>query len=416
MTNKTAMLRERSGWWHGRASSFWSDVQPRSSAGRTSRAVSDFEVKVYRSITLIEQAEWDSLCGSDAVTRSHAYLSAVEAAAIAGFTHFYLRVFDSRGRAIAQAPLYILVTDFGQLLPNILQPLLARCRVWWPALLTARITECATPLFSGPALSPPEVVHDHSVMSAIEAAVTDLAQAKGSRLIVFRDFYRSDIDSLQWLKPRGYKCVNNLPLARIGVEWATYNDYLAGMRSRYRKDLRRRMRKAERLGQSVQVLDNFAADARGWERQAAVIYRQAAGFKREAVNADYYRQMNHALGEACKLLVVMCEGRAIAHGMVAFDDENAVATFFGRESGPANGEWFLLMNEVVRLGIERQCRYIHLGLGSYDAKALVGAVEEPLFVYTRCTHRLLNWLIRRVPDLMKRPPVKRNRPFRSDGE
>ena len=413
MTNKIAALREPSTALLNNPAA----LQPTQQDWQTSEGGvetrSDLEVRIFSSIESITPGEWDSLCGEHAVTRSHDYLRAVEAARIEGITHYYLRVYDASGNAIAQAPAYVVVTDFGQLMPRFLIPALTRIRAWWPSLLTARITECATPLFAGLALSPNEAVARPAVIAALERAMNTIAKSENSRLLVFRDFFAHERDTLDLLKGVGYKCVNNLPLARIRVQWGTYQDYLDSMRSRYRKDLRRRFRKAERLGQTVKVVENFAGDAEQWSRQAEVIYCQAAGFKREAVNAEYYRQMNTCLGDNSKLLVVECEGKAMAHGMVIFDGENAVATFFGREAGPANGEWFLLMNEVVRMGIERRCRFINLGLGSYDAKSLVGAEEEPLYVFTRCTQPLLNGLIRLIADVMKRPPPTRNRPFRS---
>ena len=71
------------------------------------------------------------------------------------------------------------------------------------------------------------------------------------------------------------------------------------------------------------------------------------------------------------------------------------------------------MNEVIRLGIERGTQNINLGLGSYDAKTLVGADIEPLFVYTLSTRPWLNRLIRYIPDLMRRD-VPERRLFRED--
>ena len=64
--------------------------------------------------------------------------------------------------------------------------------------------------------------------------------------------------------------------------------------------------------------------------------------------------------------------------MVLFGKRNAVATYFGREKGEAQGEWLLLLNELIRLSLERGCQNLHLGRGSYDAKAIAGADIEPL--------------------------------------
>ena len=118
--------------------------------------------------------------------------------------------------------------------------------------------------------------------------------------------------------------------------------------------------------------------------------------------------MDYLLGHDSKLLVINNRGKRVAHGMVIFDCETTTATFFGRESGPPQGEWFQLINSVIRIGIERGSKYISLGLGSYDGKSIVGADIESLVVYRRSTHPIVNFIINLIPDLMK-PKVLLNR-------
>ena len=118
--------------------------------------------------------------------------------------------------------------------------------------------------------------------------------------------------------------------------------------------------------------------------------------------------MDCLLGHDSKLLVINNRGDRVAHGMIIFDRETTTATFFGRESGTPKREWFQLINSVIRIGIERGSKYISLGLGSYDGKSIVGADIEPLVIYRRSTHPMLNFVINLIPDLMK-PKVLTNR-------
>ena len=153
-------------------------------------------------------------------------------------------------------------------------------------------------------------------------------------------------------------------------------------------------------GQTVKTLSEFGEHAETWAAQSQVVLARAQRFKRERLGPAYYANMDRKLGAHSLMLVACREERMVAHGMVLTDSENTIATFFGREAGRPSAEWFSLMNEVIKLGIERQSRYIHLGLGSYDAKALVGADIEPLYLYCRTRFAPLNWLIRMVPELM----------------
>ena len=367
-----------------------------------------YRLDVLQSIHDADACEWDAVAGPAAVTRSHAYLAAVEAAGVAGCRYFYFQVRDTGGRLAAHACVYLVETDFAQLLPAWLETCVRRLRRWWPRLARARVTECAVPLASGCSVSVREPGDRARVVRLVEAGMRKLAEREQSRLLVLRDFGADAEGELDFLEHRGYKRVSNLPLARIRITWPSYEAYLDAMRGRYRKDLRRRLRRAHRAGHRVRRLERFGDDASRWAEQALAIHAGTRGFKREAVNAAYYAAMD-ALPETDRLLaVVEDDGEDIAHGLVLFDAENTIATFFGRRAGPAAGEWFELIDEVVRIGIERGSRTINLGLGSYDAKSLVGAEFEALYVYTRCTRPWLNFLIRLVPDLMRREPRERH--------
>lgn len=376
-------------------------------------ASSDWRVVVHESISEIDASRWDKVAGPRAVTRSHAYLEAIEAAGISGCRYYYPAIYGAHDEILAHACVYAIETDFAQLLPRAGQRLIDSIRRVWPSFLKTRLIECATPLFAGSSVSLSTGVERAQVIAVLDAVMVDLAARENSRLLVIRDFLRHECDGLEFLLETGYKCVSNLPLARVRVRWHSYDEYLGCMRARYRKDIKRRLQLAAKSGRSVEVLPAFAADAVNWARQAAAIYARAKGFKREAVNAAYYANMDRLLGQQSVLLVVNNNGQKIAHGMVVFDDESTIATFFGREQGPAGGEWFMLMNEVIRIGIERGSKYISLGLGSYDAKSIVGADIEPLYVYTRCTNPLVNALIKLIPDLMRRDEAHQRRLFRA---
>lgn len=364
-------------------------------------ATTHYRAVVLTSIRDIDAARWDELVGTAAVTRSHAYLDAIESASLNECRYYYPVVYDEHNELVAHACVYTIVTDFAQLLPARQQRWVHRLRRWWPRLFTVKITECASPFVAGHALTIRAGAERERVLRELDLALAGIAQAERSWLIVIRDFLEPERAAFDGLLAHGFQPRLNLPLARIRVRWASYADYLGAMRARYRKDVKRRLQRAQASGQQVEVMRAFGQHADTWAAQAAVVLANAQRFKRERVGPGYYRNMERKLGDHSVLLVARRNGRIVAHGLVLTDSDNTVATFFGREAGRPNAEWFSLMNEVIRLGIERRSRYIHLGLGSYAAKNLVGADIEPLYVYCRTTSRLLNALLRLLPEVMK---------------
>lgn len=366
----------------------------------TARHPTRYRTVVVTSIHDIDANRWDELSGHSAVIRSHAYLDAIEQSGINDCRYYYPVVYNHNDEMVAHACVYTISTDLSQLLPARLQRWVNKLRRVWPQFMSVRITECASPLVAGHGISIRAGEDRGALLGELNNAINAIARSANSGLIVVRDFLTDERNDADELLRHGYALQMNMPLARIPVRWASYEDYLESMRTRYRKDVKRRLQKSIANGQQVQRISEFGDHAHTWAAQAQVVLARAQRFKRERIGPAYYANMDRKLGDQSLMLVACRDARMVAHGMVLTDRENTIATFFGREAGRPNAEWFSLINEVIKLGIERQSRYIHLGLGSYEAKALVGADVEPLYLYCRTRFAILNWLIRLVPAMM----------------
>lgn len=369
---------------------------------------------ILTSIQDIDPARWDAIVGKAAVTRSHAYLSAIEAADAGDCRFFYPVVFNARNEIVAHACVYLIRTDFAQLLPVFTSPLVRLMRRLWPDFLTARVTECASPLVAGTSLSVAPGAPRCELAARVADATLDIAWAERSSLVLVRDFEADEADALAPLLARGFNRVSNMPLARLELRWPSHAHYLAAMKPRYRRDVLRRLRRGAAAGLVVSARASFGLEAERWAAQVAEVQARGSRFVRERITPDYYRALEAGLGTASALFVAERDGVAVAHGMVITDNENTIATFFGREPGEPAQEWFLLMDAVIRHAIERGSRRLHLGLGAYEAKALVGASLVPLTIFCRSRYGLVNWLMRRLPDVVNTPPQRLPRTFSSD--
>jgi predicted N-acyltransferase len=371
-----------------------------------------YSVKIHESILEIDPAVWDSIIGVNGLVRSHAYLAAIESSAINDCKHFYPVVSNALGIVVAHASVYTITTDFAQLLPSQLRSICRLVRRRWTKFLQIKITECASPLTASHGISLSANEERILLIEEISTAIEALASAENSPLIVIRDFLTSERQQFDGLLAAGYNLVSNMPLARIRIRWRSYDEYLASMRARYRKDVKRRLISADRRGQKVSTIASFGCDAGLWVRQVRTVFEHTKGFKRELISSDYYEYMDRNLGDKSVLVVAERDGRFVAHGMVLHDDTTTIATYFGRDPGAASQEWFQLVNEVIRIGIDKKSEFINLGLGSYDAKTNVGADIEPLYVYSKSTFAVVNWLMRVFRGTMEYPINDKKRVFR----
>jgi predicted N-acyltransferase len=370
-----------------------------------------YSVKIHESIMEIDPSIWDSIIGTNSLVRSHAYLAAIESSAINDCKHFYPVISNASGIVVAHASVYTITTDFAQLLPSSLRSVCRIVRRRWTRFLQIKITECASPLSASHGISFSADEAQIMLIGEISSAIEAVARSENSPLIVIRDFLTSERERFDGLLATGYNLVSNMPLARIRIRWRSYDEYLASMRARYRKDVKRRLISADRRGQKVTTIASFGCDAALWVRQVRTVFEQTKGFKREVISSDYYEHMDRKLGDKSVLVAAERDGRFVAHGMVLHDDTSTIATYFGRDPGAASQEWFQLVNEVIRIGIDKESEFINLGLGSYDAKTNVGADIEPLYVYSKSTFVVVNWLMRIFRGTMEYPINDKKRVF-----
>jgi len=393
-----------------------SELRSRDSSGPTLQPApgSEWSTQIFRSVSEVDQAEWDSVVQPGNLLNTHAYLSAVEASGIDHVRYYFPVVLDRSGKHIAHACVYVIDTDLSQLLPARLSWLTKLIRKVWKRFLVFKITDCAAPLSTGNSISFDTQADASQLICHLADAIETVARRERSRLIVVRDFLDNELAKFNVLAGKGYNLVSNMPVARIHVRWNTYDEYLSAMRARYRTDVKRRIRRAHAAGQRVRMVGQFAENAELWAAQALTVQEKTKGFRREVLTPAYYASMDRFLGEKSMLVIAERGGQSVAHGMLLQDDLTTTATYFGRNPGPAQHEWFHLVNEVIRLGIENRSKYINLGLGSYDAKLNVGAQVEPLFVYSKSSIGLVNWLMCRIPRTMNRSHPVGKQVFRED--
>lgn len=119
------------------------------------------------------------------------------------------------------------------------------------------------------------------------------------------------------------------------------------MRSRYRKDVRRHVKRAQCPEQELGVIDSFGLQAAllvVWVEEARTVYEKAKGFKHEVLARGYYEHMDLAQ-DVKSVLVVAKRG--------------------GPDRGPVSQQWF----EFVPLHI--------------DSKNSVGAINYVMKLFQR---------------------------------
>jgi len=220
-------------------------------------------VRIVERLSDVPAAEWDACAGSDNPFVSHAFLEALEASGSAtaetGWLPQHILVEDERGRLLGAAPLYLKSHSYGEYVfdhgwANALERAGGR---YYPKLQAA---VPFTPVTGPRLLRRPGT--DREVTATLIAALIEVARAhKVSSLHV--TFPTSE----EWeqLGAAGF-------LQRAGRQfhwenggYRTFEDFLAALNSRKRKQIRRERRDALATGIEIETLTGGNLESRHWD-------------------------------------------------------------------------------------------------------------------------------------------------------
>jgi predicted N-acyltransferase len=213
-------------------------------------------VAVLERIADLPAAAWDSLAGTDNPFVSHAFLDALErsgsATADTGWLPRHLVAEDDSGKVVGCAPLYLKSHSYGEYVFD-----------WGWAEAYHRAggryypkLQAAVPFTPVPG---PRLL---GARQPLTAAMVDLAGRIGASSV---HVTFAGEDECQWLARHGF-------LTRMGVQyhwhnrgWASFDDFLAALSSRKRKQIRRERALVAASGLTLSTLVGAEVTARHWD-------------------------------------------------------------------------------------------------------------------------------------------------------
>ena len=124
------------------------------------------EVKIYNSITEIEESKWDEIVGRNRIICTHRFLEAVEKSNINDCKYFYPVVYDN-DKIIAHACAYSISMELDYLPEGIAKKIINLIRKIWKNFLIIKLVECGTPIALGNTISFAEDIDKKLALSLI---------------------------------------------------------------------------------------------------------------------------------------------------------------------------------------------------------------------------------------------------------
>src|SRR6201993_1852453 len=177
--------------------------------------------------------------------KDHRYYEIVEATLECGFEHHYLALETRSGDVLAIQPVFFVRQNLVEGVPGKIRSIVDAVRKVFPRFLTMRVLMVGCGAGTGD-LGACDQKDEPWVANALQATLRTYAKRNKASLVVFKDFPANYRSPLKTLVSNAYARIPSMPMTRLSLPYANWDEYFATLSKATRKDLRRKFRKTER--------------------------------------------------------------------------------------------------------------------------------------------------------------------------
>lgn len=352
------------------------------------------------SIDYLDAAQWNAVTANNSLFLSPRYLRVLEQAGPDNLRQRYALIF--RGRApVAAVAAQIVTVSLSRVSRK---P--GKGKAAAPLeKLKEKMLVCGNLLswgMHGIAFAPNE--DNAALWPAIAEALYRLRRADklfgDTALIMVKDIPDEHAAAASALSRFSYRQLETEPnmVLDISPTWHTYEDYLASLTSRYRKQAKQIDKDVTAAGFHVELLSGPGEVARHAE-SLHELYLQThrnARVRLVTLSPAFLPTLAEQLGDDLRCTIVRRDDQLLGFVTTVRDGATAVGYYIGfdRKANTEFPVYFRLLQAVVDDAIKFGCRNLSLGRTALEPKARLGARPDPFRIWIRHRIPMMNVLVR----------------------
>lgn len=413
-------------------------IKARLADRRRLRRPTGFRFAVAETIDQLNPVPWDAVVDGQSWFFSRDYLKVLEAAPPSCLQPRYGLVFDDQG------PVAAVVMQWAELEPERLRPLPGaepdqkkgkRARI--KALLgkvaadsgtavisrlSERVLVCGNLLTYGMhavAMSPE--VEPAAVWPAVAELLYRVRRAEKlagqAGFVMIKDVTQAQAGGLAELEGLAYRSVETEPnmVLTLAPQWKRHDDYLASLASKYRSSVRNQI--LEPIKQAGLELRSFVPDEalQGRMHELYLQVHENASIRPFTLHPRYFGELVRAAGPRARVAGLFEQDRLLGFIVTLLDGPAALAYHIGFDRAAAEQHplYLRLLHASIADAIEMGAQALSLGRTALDPKARLGAQAQPMAVWVRHRHPVLNQVTRRLLGLVPHEEAPQRNPFKA---
>src|SRR6266516_1402921 len=326
----------------------------------------------------------------------HRYYEIVEET-LEGFEHHYLVVEDSSSHVRAVQPVFFVRQNLVEGVPGKIRSVVETIRKIFPRFLTMRVLMVGCAAGTGDLGSCDE--NDEAwVANALLASLRTYARQNKASLIALKDFPANYRSALETFALNGYARIPSMPMTRLALGYANWDEYFGTLSKATRKDLRRKFRKADRASK---IEMQPASDIAPFIDEIYPLYlavHELSPLKFETLTKDYFRAVAQRMRERARFFIWRQSGKIVAFSFCLVCGDAIYDECIGLDYSVALDLhlYFYTLRDIISWSLQQRLKYYYSNPLNYEPKLHLDCELVPLDLYVRHTSALLNPIFRRV--------------------
>jgi len=366
-------------------------------------------IKIFDSIRDVPRDQWNALAAGQSCACSCEFWEVLEASGLNDFCYKYALIYDESHSPVGMANFYTLTTDIAIFSTGWIKDALGFIRKVFPGFLKFRMLECGTPITMGRPFIAKEGSNEGEILSCLEKTLSGIAKKQGAFVAVMRDIEPRSVHLEPHLKSLDYHIVASLPNTYLDIAWSSPDEYLASIKSHYRRKILIHQKANEDRGIRCELRDDFADLAEPLCNQWLVVHENAKEFQRERLTPEFYATFSANLGSRSKVLLFYRNEELVGHVLLLLDGETLRWLYVGRNQSVKDNLYFYMCHKIVETAILLKVKRLELGLTTYEPKLNLGARMLPVNIAIKTANSFFNIFAGYVYALLNDTPEIKNR-------
>ena len=379
--------------------------------------MSSFVTTLYPSVDLIDSIVFEEINTNGNIYFSKSFLKAFEVSN-PQIEFKYISISDSQKKTSALVLIQVISLNVEGMLKNIkVAPLLRKALSFLFCNEHIKIMFCGNVFLSGEhGIISVDNNSKNNIYNEIGTAIDSVAaNTKSMHAIFIKDFKLASLTYTRQFLNFGYSEIKVEPnmIIKLKPEWKSFEDYKDILKSKYRI----KANKADSVSSTLETRIFSEQDFVTYKYELQTLYQNTidnASFNAQVLNLNTYSHLSTFLKNDFIVKGYFLKNRLVGFLTALVNDNKLDAHFIGLDYdlNKSHSIYPRILNDYIRIGIEKQVSSINLGRTASEIKTTIGANPLDLSCYIKHKNRFFNMLIKPFFKRIKIKEFKQHSPFK----